>query len=67
MELESLKKKKRYFLKLDGQKHKEVTKGEYMNAEARAGFISNFEGEPATSSFGCFKEDLTIEGWINDI
>jgi len=63
MRLESLKNNKRYFLKFYNQERKEVTKEEYMNAEARAGFVPKFEGEPATSSFGCFREDLVVEGW----
>jgi len=67
MKLEPLKKKPRYFLKVCGEKAEEVTKEEYVNAEARAGFIPKCEGEPATSSFGCFREDLIIEGWINNI
>lgn len=51
---------KKYFLKADWQEDAtEVTKGQYIEAEANAGFFSDEPGKTATAAFN----GRGIEGW----
>jgi hypothetical protein len=40
----------------------ECTKDEYMKMERFCGFFSKFDNEPATGSFGKWKDDIEIQG-----